>query len=182
MHIQVGQLRRRPRRIEFREPVAEFPSLAALAEQGDAVFRGEVAGHLDVSLVDGVVRVEGEAEADAGMICSRCLEPVEEHVKVGLSLCYAEFDPLAAAGAQEELELTLKDLDMIPFQGDEIDPAPGIAQELIMGLPQSVLCKDDCAGLCPVCGIDLNKHKCRCRPPVFHEGLARLKDFKVKPD
>ena len=182
MHIQVGKLQGRPRRIEFREPVDKFPSLVALAEQGDVVFRGDVAGYLDVSLVDGVVRVEGEAEAVAGMICSRCLEPLEEQIKVTLSLCYAEFDPHAAAGDQEELELTLKDLDMVPFHGDEIDPAPGIAQELIMGLPQSLLCKDDCAGLCPVCGIDLNKHTCRCQPPVFHEGLARLKDFKVKPD
>ena len=82
----------------------------------------------------------------------------------------------------EDVELTLRDLELIPVQGDEVNPDPEIAQELIMAVPQSVLCREDCAGLCPVCGIDRNKNECTCEAPVLHDGLARLKNFKADRD
>ncbi len=182
MHIQVKSLQGRPRHIDLREPVEKFPALSALAEQGDVLFSGEVVAALEVSLVDGVIRVDGRAAAQATMNCSRCLEPLERHIEVPLSLCYGQSGVPDQRCDREEVELTLSDLELIPFHGEEIDPRPEIAQELIMGLPQAVLCRENCAGLCPVCGIDLNKNTCRCEPPVFREGLARLKDFKVEPD
>jgi uncharacterized protein len=197
MHIPTGNLQGRPRSIKFSEAVEKFPALVVLAEQGEVVFRGEVVANLKASLVDGMVRVEGHVAAEVTLTCSRCLEPVEHLVDVLLSLCYSELDPRESAGDVEEMEeldpresagdveemeLTLKDLDLIPYQGDEINLGPEIAHELIMALPQTVLCREDCLGLCPVCGIDLNKNTCQCEPPVFHEGLARLKNFKAKRD
>ena len=182
MHIPTGNLQGRPRSIKFSEAVEKFPTLVVLAEQGEVVFRGEVVANLKASLVDGMVRVEGHVAAEVTLTCSRCLEPVEHLVDVPLSLCYSELDPRESAGDVEEMELTLKDLDLIPYQGDEINLGPEIAHELIMALPQTVLCREDCLGLCPVCGIDLNKNTCQCEPPVFHEGLARLKNFKAKRD
>ena len=100
-----------------------------------------------------------------------------------MALCYhqAEVSP-GASDDLEEIELSLRDMELIPFTGDEIDPTPELAQELILALPQAVLCRDDCAGLCPVCGGDLNVTSCNCEAPLFHEGLARLKGLKIDRD
>lgn len=180
MQIRVDNLHKGPRQVAFCEPAGTFPALVALAEQGEVVFRGDVAGSLEVSLAGETIRVVGRAATRVGLTCSRCLTETERSLDVPLNLCYQKAE--AAPGNEalpEELELTLKEMELIPFQGDIIDPAPEIAQEIIMALPQSVLCREDCAGLCPVCGNDLNQQECGCEKPVFHAGLARLKDFKV---
>lgn len=65
------------------------------------------------------------------------------------------------------------DIDVIPvdsFQG-EIDFAPYVWEVLILSLPDRIVCKDDCAGLCPACGANRNESDCGCtedgRDPRF---------------
>ncbi len=48
------------------------------------------------------------------------------------------------------------------YQGDEIDLTPYLWEELVLDTPYKFLCKEDCAGLCPVCGKNLNFEKCQC--------------------
>lgn len=48
------------------------------------------------------------------------------------------------------------------FQGDEIDLTPYIWEELVLDTPYKFLCKEDCAGLCPICGVNLNHITCSC--------------------
>lgn len=183
MQIRVDNLHKGPRQVAFNEPVGAFPALVALAEQGEVVFRGKVAGQLEVSMAGGTVRVEGRATARAAVACSRCLTETERSLDVPLSFCYQKTEAVRGDEAlPEEMELTLKEMELIPFQGEILDPAAEIAQEIIMALPQSALCREDCAGLCPVCGNDLNQQDCGCEKPVFHAGLARLKDLKLDRD
>lgn len=182
MQIRVDNLQGRPRILEFSEPVDSFPALVAMSEEGEVVFRGDVSGSLSASYAGDVVRVEGHASVDAVFACSRCLARVERRLDVPLVFCYQELELHHGAGDPEDVELTLRDLELIPFQGDEVNPDPEIAQELIMAVPQSVLCRENCAGLCPVCGIDRNRNVCQCEAPVFHDGLARLKNFKTDRD
>lgn len=178
MQIRIDKLQERSCTHEFNETVDSFPSLMTLSEQGVVVFKGDVKGSLSASFAGDVVRVDGHVVADVVLTCSRCLAAVERSLDVPLSLCYQQQEPLPDPDGPDEVELTLRDLELIPFRGDEIDPRPEIAQELIMALPQSILCRENCAGLCPVCGTNLNQNTCRCETPVFHEGLVRLKDFK----
>ncbi|MEJ2198058.1 MAG: DUF177 domain-containing protein, partial [Desulfuromonadales bacterium] len=94
-------------------------------------------------------------------------------------LCYSEL-----AGDEkdvaEEVELNSEELGLISFSGTEIDLRPDIQQEIIMAIPQQLVCEDACKGLCPNCGIDLNREQCTCAPPVFHAGLAALKNFRLE--
>jgi len=184
VHIRVDNLHVRPRNIEINEPVEAFSALVALAEQGDVVFTGDVTGQLTVSMAGDIVRLEGRVAATVHVLCNRCLCELQRSLDIPVSLCYhqADVSPGAPDEDVEEVELTLRDMELIPYTGDEIDPEIELAQELIMALPQSVLCCDECAGLCPVCGCDLNVQSCQCEKPVFHEGLARLKDLKIDQD
>jgi len=72
--------------------------------------------------------------------CARCLKPIEQ-------IRHKEF------------------IFDYPFdkQTETIDLGEDIRQEIILDVPPKVLCKDDCRGICPGCGADLNEEKCRCK-------------------
>ena len=84
------------------------------------------------------------------------------------------------------------------FAGHEINLGPAIREELILATPTKLVCREDCAGLCPVCGVNLNRETCDCsknsydikendpvtggtpgtgRKPMETKGLAGLGDL-----
>ena len=100
--------------------------------------------------------------------CRRCLVPVPVPV-------VAEIDALFSADPD-----ALEDPSSYPLVPDatEIDLRPAVREELLLAVPRWVVCRDDCRGLCPRCGKDLNAGPCGCPPAVDQrwKGLAALKD------
>ncbi len=64
--------------------------------------------------------------------------------------------------APDEDDDNLEAPDVIPFEEGVIDLAGELREEILLALPQSPLCKEDCAGLCPVCGGNRNAAPCDC--------------------
>lgn len=90
--------------------------------------------------------------------CMRCLSPVTEPTS-------SEVDLLIHSGAEatdEELELQEEDLGVLVLEDPELDTRPILIEQIQLGVPMKPLCKDDCAGLCPSCGADLNAGPCGC--------------------
>ncbi|NJC88808.1 MAG: DUF177 domain-containing protein [Desulfuromonas sp.] len=181
MEIRIDNLKVRPRRLVFAEPVESFLFLRELAERGEVQFRGNISTDVVVTLVGSLVEVEGSLSGTVVLPCSRCLQPVEQPLELQIALSFSR-QVVPHAGASEERELSEEEVGLIPFEGDTIDLRSTLEQELLMGLPQHPLCADDCAGLCPVCGADLNRNRCNCTPPIFHGGLAVLKGLKITKD
>lgn len=177
--INVDKLKRTPWQTVLHEPVAAFPGLSELAVDGSVVFTREISGTLTARRVEAYIEVTGRLESSVVMPCSRCLADVDSRLVVDVALCYGSGVEDSHADA-EEVEITSDELGLIVFSGDEIDLRPDIAQEIIMALPLQPLCKTDCLGLCPLCGVSRNQGECGCVPPVFHAELGRLKDFKPK--
>jgi uncharacterized protein len=100
-------------------------------------------------------------------MCRRCLEPVQVTVEADVRALFTQ-DPDA-----------LDDPDSYPLPPDatEIDVTPAVREELILAVPQYVVCRDDCRGLCPRCGHDLNAGPCGCAPAtdLRWQALAALK-------
>ncbi len=97
---------------------------------------------LTAGLVSGSVLVRGHLSYSIAGTCGRCLAGVSRGIEVNdISLL---FDDLPA---------------------DELDIADDIREEALLALPVNLLCADDCAGLCPVCGADLNNTSCSCQLP-----------------
>ena len=123
------------------------------------------------------VFIEGTAEAALEAPCCRCLEmtrlPVKSSFKYTLAPSLAE--------QQEERELTAEDLDFAYYEGDIIDLDMVIIEQILLQIPIKPLCAESCRGLCPHCGINLNKTSCNCRGEVLDERLAVLKQFKGQP-
>ena len=181
MEIRVDTLKERPRKLFFEEPVTAFPVLSELIEQGAVDFRSTIRVELVAMLVGALVEVEGTLICTAVLACSRCLQPVEQKLELPLTLSFTRQAPSENTLA-EEVELTEDEIGLIAFEGDVIDLRTPLEQELLMGIPQHPLCADNCAGLCPVCGGDLNRNRCDCAPPIFHGGMAALKGFKITKD
>ena len=178
MIIQIDKLKTQPRQVEVDELASAFPVLHDLTEQEQVAFTGPIKGVLTATWAGDVIEVSGQLATLVETPCARCLVPVSTGLRVSPVLCYSS-KPENVVDS-EEMEIGRDELGLIHYEGLEIDLRPDLEQEIIMALPQQLLCSSECLGLCPVCGINLNQKQCECEKPVFHSGLEALKGFKVK--
>ena len=69
-----------------------------------------------------------------------------------------------------------EDGDAYPFSGEELDLSDLVRDTILLNMENYVLCKDDCRGLCPVCGCDLNTVQCSCEQEAEDDNpFAKLK-------
>lgn len=105
--------------------------------------------------------------------CVRCLTQFEETLSVP---CEAEFrkpvtvpNIVKGKGSKKpdvSLDEDVPDEDVYPISGTDIDLLPVIREHVILATPLQSLCKEDCLGLCQVCGSNLNEGVCECCRPV----------------
>jgi uncharacterized protein len=103
----------------------------------------------------GQVLVRGAVEAPLLQECRRCLAPVHVALRPELALVWTEPDELGSESDGDEVRV------LEPGTA-EIDLGGAIREELILAAPAYVLCREDCKGLCPRCGADLNEDPCAC--------------------
>ena len=84
----------------------------------------------------------------------------------------------AARRGEEGAEVAEEDLDVFPFDGERIDLEPLFREQFVLAVPYAPLCREDCKGLCPQCGIDRNTGTCTCEKPIDPR-LAALKGLKM---
>lgn len=179
MLIQIDKLKRRPRQITVDEQVADFPVLRDLVAEGSVAFKGTIHGILQAMRSDAIIEVTGSLSTTISTPCGRCLTPVTSQLEIPVRLCYVSEDDDKEVPPGEEVELQSDELGLIPFSSPEIDLRPDLAQEIIMALPLQPLCTESCQGLCQICGTNLNQGRCDCQAPIFHAGLAALKNIKL---
>lgn len=108
------------------------------------------------SVGEGVL-VRGEIETEVAAECRRCLTPAPVRVRDQIDLL---FEPLEEA-EEEELD---GELYPLPPRGDELDLMEALQEQLLLRVPDYVLCSETCKGLCPTCGAELNRTTCDCVP------------------
>ena len=114
---------------------------------------------------DGILAT-GAASAPWTGQCRRCLGPVGGELRV-------EFRELFEESPREGESYLLR--------GEHIDLAPLAREALVLDLPLAPLCAEDCQGLCPECGADLNEGRCRCRTEVPDRRWAALDVLRGEP-
>jgi uncharacterized protein len=121
-----------------------------------------VTGRVDRTGAD--MRVRGEIQAELVAPCDRCATEIALPLTLPFDLFYT---PREAAGAKEagEVELHERDLDFATFENDEINLDDLVLEQIELGLPSRMLCREDCKGLCPQCGADRNEETCGCESP-----------------
>jgi len=131
-------------------------------------------GRVDRAGMD--MRVRGRVKSKVISTCDRCLNEVVIPIDAPFDLLYLPEDP--GAGESGETELHDRDLDLAVYENDQITLDDLVLEQLELNLPSRVLCREDCRGLCPQCGADLNVETCQCPPPVDPrwQALAELKN------
>ncbi len=133
----------------------------------------QVTGRVDRVGMD--MRVQGRFSSKLIATCDRCLNNVVIPIEASFDLIYLPYDP--AAGKSGETELHDRDLDLAVYENDQINLDDLVLEQLELNLPNRVLCREDCRGLCSECGADLNLEECQCQKPVDPrwQALADLK-------
>ena len=115
--------------------------------------------------------------------CDRCLCEIELPFDTDVIWVFVQGSarsPLEDLAADDDEELD-EDSGVIFFDGLSIDLAPPTWDEVALAMPAKMLCDEDCAGLCPQCGANLNTATCGCVPKPdtrFTEtGLSNLADL-----
>jgi len=121
-------------------------------------------------------RVKGETLVE----CSRCLTPFTLPIQARFEEEFVEGDPKAD---DDDDDLLTDDRTVTHFLGDAIDLSDAIRENVLLELPMKPLCSEDCKGLCPTCGANLNDGPCTCTEAIeIDPRLAAFKDLLRKPD
>ena len=113
---------------------------------------GEVSG--PVRKPAGALVLAGEARTTLGVVCDRCLKPFSEELVLPVEHLLAE---------------TLEDEendDILLLDGGELDLEEVFTTDLVLAMEPKHVCSEECRGLCPKCGADLNDGPCQCRAEV----------------
>ncbi|HEX8700885.1 MAG TPA: DUF177 domain-containing protein [Myxococcaceae bacterium] len=193
MLVKIEQIRETGLKLD--EPVGLELLQEVLGSAGpDTGFRATQPSMLHASFrkVSGGVLLEGRLDAHITAPCKRCLKDVTLEVPVSFTL---NLVPEALArgegvGGEEETEedkahaeragsFDLEDADEMIFDGKKIDLDPIVREQVLLALPMSAVCREDCKGLCAQCGQNLNEKQCGCEQKVIDPRLAPLMNIKL---
>jgi uncharacterized protein len=122
-----------------------------------------------------LARATGDLAATIRTECDRCLKPLDLEVANAFDQRYV-WGGEAAAG--EEAEVDLGELDVERLATPVIDTRALAREQLELAAPIRVVCSENCLGLCPSCGTDLNAGPCGCDAEPVDPRWEALKDFK----
>jgi len=142
-------------------------------------FQGEDFRQIDPLTVKAVADLTGDEIGIRGVlktrvetVCDRCLKRVPLPIEHSFDLIYR---PMATIARNEELELPEDELDIGFYQGEGIALGDVLTEQVILAVPMKVICREDCRGLCPTCGVDRNAAACSCPAPQPTSPFAALR-------
>ncbi|MGE5815839.1 MAG: YceD family protein [Acidobacteriota bacterium] len=117
-------------------------------------------------------RLVGRVRTVLEVPCSRCLEPYTIPIDSAFDLSYL---PQTENAGQGEHEIQNEDLSTAYYRSETIDLGDLLREQFYLAMPMKPLCSEDCQGLCPQCGTNLNRGTCDCKPVWEDPRLAGLK-------
>jgi len=105
------------------------------------------------------IRVRAGYEAGFELLCARCVEPVPIPLRGNFDLI---FRPRAADAEPGERSITADETEIGYYEESGLSLEDVVREQVLLSLPGRTLCKEDCKGLCPRCGQNLNLEACKC--------------------
>jgi uncharacterized protein len=121
------------------------------------------------------IRLRGRLAAGLELQCARCLDPVKQDVKREFELLYR---PLGVDAGRDEISVTDAEAEIGYYQGEGILLEDVLREQVLLALPMRITCRDDCKGLCPQCGKNLNQEQCACAIPMEDPRWNALKEIR----
>jgi uncharacterized protein len=148
----------------------------------------------DFRKVSGGVLLSGKFTSRVVADCKRCLTEAKLELPVSFTINLVPESLVRGEGVLDKEELEEKDrghgesggsfamdaTDEEVFDGKVIDLEPIVREQLLLALPMSAVCREDCGGLCTNCGQNLNDKQCGCETKFVDPRLAALKKIKLQ--
>ena len=132
---------------------------------------------LEIYKIDERFALSGEVNGELRTKCDRCLEPypltIQSSFKSIMTLPPPETDKV-------EIELVENDMQVGFITSHEVDLREVVREQVYLSLPIKSLCKENCKGLCPSCGVNLNFMVCQCPKEQGHPAFMKLKSLKME--
>lgn len=113
--------------------------------------------HMVLKRIGADVVISGNAETQVSLECGRCLDNFQQNLAIHIELTSSS----EQTEVDSEVELSEEEI-LRGFMDDEIDLGHMVDEHVLLNMPMRPLCSEDCKGLCPSCGTDLNKGECGC--------------------
>jgi uncharacterized protein len=120
---------------------------------------------------DRAVLVRGRISTQLEGSCRRCLAAVRVEVDEPIDLLFEEL-------AEDEADELVGEVYPLAGRSDDLDLGEPMREQLLLHAPGYVVCSEDCRGLCPRCGADLNRTACDCVPEPEAGPWDALKKIK----
>ena len=169
MLVQLDKIADEPFRWSVRRSIpAEALDRPDLTDLGEIDWRGEIRRDSPGFWL------EGRLTYSQTLACSRCLAPIVQPIE-------SRFEFALRVGAAEpmvgEVELTESDLSTVYLENEQFDTEPILLEQLQLNIPMRLVCRDDCAGLCPTCGVNRNTESCTCESDEVDPRWEALKGW-----
>jgi len=123
----------------------------------------------------GDIQMRGKLQVRMETDCDRCLEPAQFDVANDLNIVFKPSDALEAE--PEEAELGEGESDVAFYEGNGVSLEDVLREQIVLALPIKVVCREDCLGLCPVCGENWNQRECKCERTSTDPRWSALKQL-----
>ena len=156
----------------------------ALAEAPGEPLVGDLAVSVEARTLASNLYLAGSVSVDTELTCSRCLArygaPIREQFRLVLEPAGDRIpaDPEGAAALEADGLCLSDELETGWFRGPEIHLDRYVSEIVVLALPVQPVCREDCRGLCPRCGVDQNQETCDCseeRPRSPFAALEKLR-------
>lgn len=176
MKLRVDDITAEAKELSFSEPEGEINRLLGLGPIREYHLEGPVNVELSYYRAGTELFFRGELKAATVATCARCAE--EFSAPSGRSFRYV-LAPRSMAGDGKG-DLRAEDLEFSFYDGEEVNLSPLIREQMLLALPTRPLCREDCRGLCPHCGANLNERDCGCETKSPDPRLFVLRSLKLR--
>lgn len=172
MFFSVKELEHRKIHFDVTYPPGEIVMDEAWKQVGDLQAQG-VAELLGNTL--GEIRVQGHLKVTMEGNCDRCLEPSRVPLDTGFNLFYRPAgDDLDA----DEVALDEGESEMGFYEGAGLALEDVLREQVLLDMPMHPVCREECKGICPVCGQNRNQSDCGCEARPSDDRWAALRELK----
>jgi len=123
------------------------------------------------------IRLVGDFSTQVESLCARCLAPVRNTVSGAFDLLYR---PQGVDTRGEEASISRAETEIGYYQGEGLQLEDVIKEQILLALPAKQVCNENCKGLCPQCGRDLNVESCNCASTKPDPRWSALGDIRKK--
>ncbi len=167
MKIYLEELSEEVNRFSFINSASELN-----LEEPEITYLTPVSTQLQVVKNSETLFLTGTVSARVKMECARCLECFQTDLQSEFELIFRRKRPVA--GNKPEVELSKEDLITFEYEGEVIDLHDRIRETILLAIPIKPLCSQQCRGLCPICGQNLNEGECGCQQRLSSSKFSEL--------